>query len=495
MRFRTLIFARVVGGPKRERDGRSGMRGVCDLTDWRLIEKILRTAIYCLLLLTHHAFGQVLYQPVYSTAGSNPSYSPFLGLTEGNDGNFYGMRYEYQAFQTNSILFRVTPGGTFTKLATLSSGRPATVLHGSLLLAADGNFYGATPYGGTFQKGVIFRFNGSTVSPLYSFDGGSAGLPSYSLIQASDGFLYGVTTGPSAIYSATTNGVVTILTNFPTSNWPIDGLGEGPDGWLYVTTVYSDHSGTGNPLGEVGRIYKFSPTEGFKTLRVFTGPIFGDYVRPKASPVNGNDGFLYGPVGHDDLSSTNYGTIYRMTTDGVMTNVFTFSYTNGSTPVSRLLLASDGNFYGITSEGGPWGYGTIFKMTNSGALTTVVNLNRTNAMEPRSALDSVAPLIEARNGIVYGTTPFLIPPVSTGQRVFRLVERPVLQFAASIEEPGIVSWNSFSGAVYQISYKTSVDATDWVALVSSFTATSRVSSCSDDLVGVEQRFYRVTLLP
>src|SRR5262245_45605341 len=174
MRFRSFaIFGPFAVSRRVDRDGRSVTREVCDSMDWHPVERILRAVLFSLILLTHRAFGEVLFQSVYSTAGSNPSYSPFLGLTEGNDANFYGMRYEYQAFQTNSILFRITPGGTFTKLATLSSGRPATVLHGSLLLAADGNFYGTTPYGGTFQKGVIFRYNGSTVSSLYSFDGGS----------------------------------------------------------------------------------------------------------------------------------------------------------------------------------------------------------------------------------------------------------------------------------------------------------------------------------
>lgn len=495
MRFRTFAtFAGITVCRRLERDGRSVTRGVSGFVEWPSIDKARAAVIVSLILLTRCAFGEVVFQPVYTTAPSPTSYSPFMGVTEGSNGNFYGMRYESQFSQTNCILFRVTPSGLFTKVATLSGERPASSFNGALLVAKDGNFYGTTPYGGTFQKGLIFRYNGSAVSRIFSFDGVTAGVPKFSLVEASDGFLYGVTTDPAAIYCATTNGIVTVLTNFPAYNMPIDGLVEGPDEWLYGATYYYIGGGVGPPPGhESGRVYKFSASGGFKTLQYVI-----DDARPQASPIKGNDGFLYGPVGPDSYSSTNQSSIYRMTTNGATTNVFAFTLSNGWTPSSRLLLASDGSFCGICSGGGAFGYGTIFRMSSNGTFTVLVQLNGTNGTMANSYLeaDSDVPLIEARSGTLYGTMSCLLrPTTATAQRVFRLVEPPVVQCEAGGDQPAMVRWNSFSGGVYQVSYKTSVDATDWITLVSSFTATSHISSCSDDSAAAEQRFYRITLLP
>jgi len=499
MRFATLVnFGGVSLNCEIERDGRSLGQPV-GLGNWRTEGIRILAGFVSLFFLLRCACAEVVFQQVYTTSLSPPLYGPFLGLTEGSDGNFYGMRYESQFSQTNFVLFRVSPGGNSTKIMTLSSGGSSSALNNALVLAKDGNFYGTTPYGGTFQQGSIFRCNGSAVSVIYSFDGVSAGTPKFSLVEASDGLLYGVTTHPAAIFSATTDGVVTVLTNFPSYNFPIDGLAEGPDSWLYGATHFSTGGGgVGPPPGhEIGRVFKFSPTGGFKTLQYVVGDDFNDDARPQASPVKGNDGFLYGPMGPDSYGTTNQGSIYRMTTNGATTNMFTFSLTNGLTPSSRLLLASDGNFYGICALGGAFLRGTIFRMSSNGMVTVLVQLNGTNGTLGMSYLntDSDVPLIEARNGILYGTMSCQLPPTSsTAQRVFRLVEPPVVQCDSRLGKPTII-WNSFSGGVYQISYKTAIDATGWTILNSSLTATGLVSSYSDDAAGTEQRFYRVTLLP
>jgi uncharacterized repeat protein (TIGR03803 family) len=45
-----------------------------------------------------------------------------------------------------------------------------------------------------------------------------------------------------------------------------------------------------------------------------------------------------------------YGTVYRMTPQGVLTVLQTFDGTNGTQPFAPLVKASDGNLYGITSS-------------------------------------------------------------------------------------------------------------------------------------------------
>jgi uncharacterized repeat protein (TIGR03803 family) len=68
----------------------------------------------------------------------------------------------------------------------------------SLIQASDGNLYGTTYQGGSSGAGTVFKISNPTSSPvesvIYSFTGGSdGGYPDASLIQASDGNLYGTT--------------------------------------------------------------------------------------------------------------------------------------------------------------------------------------------------------------------------------------------------------------------------------------------------------------
>jgi uncharacterized repeat protein (TIGR03803 family) len=68
-----------------------------------------------------------------------------------------------------------------------------------------------------------------------------------------------------------------------------------------------------------------------------------------AGLVLGRDGYFYGSTergGEDNL-----GTIFRMTPNGVLTMLFSFSGTDGKYPKERLIEGNDGNFYGTTYQG------------------------------------------------------------------------------------------------------------------------------------------------
>ena len=69
------------------------------------------------------------------------------------------------------------------------------------------------------------------------------------------------------------------------------------------------------------------------------------------------------------------GTIFRVSTDGDFTVLYSFLAQIGS-PYSaqgRLVQAGDGNFYGTTNVGGTFNVGTIFKVTPTGGFTTLYN--------------------------------------------------------------------------------------------------------------------------
>ena len=94
--------------------------------------------------------------------------------------------------------------------------------------------------------------------------------------------------------------------------------------------------------------------------------------------VSGADPRLTGLAANGGLTNLNggvgYGTVFKITASGTLTNLYSFNDAHdGAIPHAGLVLASDGNFYGTTSQGGVGSIGTIFKLTPAGALTTVYN--------------------------------------------------------------------------------------------------------------------------
>lgn len=81
-----------------------------------------------------------------------------------------------------------------------------------------------------------------------------------------------------------------------------------------------------------------------------------------------------------------------------LTTLVNFTGVNGSTPVSNLIQASDGNYYGTTLQGGPNGCGTVFQLTPAGIFTTLHNFAGTDGRYPYGGL------VEGSDGYLYGTT-------------------------------------------------------------------------------------------
>jgi uncharacterized repeat protein (TIGR03803 family) len=85
------------------------------------------------------------------------------------------------------------------------------------------------------------------------------------------------------------------------------------------------------------------------------------------------------------------------------TNLFTFNRTNGWVPIAPLAQGIDGNFYGVTSQGGGAGEGTFFKITSTGTLTTLYNFCSQSNCDDGGAPE--AGVILATDGNFYGTAP------------------------------------------------------------------------------------------
>jgi uncharacterized repeat protein (TIGR03803 family) len=183
-----------------------------------------------------------------------------------------------------------------------------------------------------------------------------------------------------------------------------------------------------------------------------------------------------------------------MTTNGTLTRLASFGGTNGAYPQAALLLASDGNFYGTTKNGGAYtnqsGYGTVFKLTTNGTLTTLASFNGTNGAHPLG-------LVQTLDGSFYGTT------ADGGTNGYGTVFR--LNITASsppsfltVEETGAtltLTWSATVGETYQMWYKTNLNQINWNNLGSTIIATSALMTTLDAIGPDQQRFYRIELLP
>jgi uncharacterized repeat protein (TIGR03803 family) len=131
---------------------------------------------------------------------------------------------------------------------------------------------------------------------------------------------------------------------------------------------------------------------------------------PTAGLIQGIDGNFYGTTaggGYD-----NGGTIFKISSQGVLTTLFRFCNANcwdGGGPYARLVLGTDGNFYGTTVNGGTndnclggLGCGTVFQVTPGGILTVLYDFcSQSNC--PDGANPSGA-LVQGHDGNFYGTT-------------------------------------------------------------------------------------------
>jgi uncharacterized repeat protein (TIGR03803 family) len=113
------------------------------------------------------------------------------------------------------------------------------------------------------------------------------------------------------------------------------------------------------------------------TLAFFS---FTNGACPQAALILGIDGNFYGTTSQGGMTNygTGFGTIFRMTTNGALGSLVEFAYTNGSLP-TELVLGNDGNFYGTTTGGFA---SPIFKLTNNGTLTILSFLPDTNYEPP-----------------------------------------------------------------------------------------------------------------
>jgi len=188
---------------------------------------------------------------------------PQGGLVQGSDGDFYGTTMNGLGFW--GTVFKITPKGKLTTLHSFCTSvgcSDGSQPQGGLVQGTDGNLYGTTLGGGTYDQGTVYKITpGGKFKTIYSFCGQNncpdgAG-PAAGVVQGTDGNFYGTTFQGGAnfqgtVFKVTPDGTETVLHSFcsengcPDGQYPTGGLVQATSGTFYGTTYFggSDDKGT-----------------------------------------------------------------------------------------------------------------------------------------------------------------------------------------------------------------------------------------------------------
>jgi len=343
------------------------------------------------------------YTNMFDFDGTNSGSSPSGCLTKAPDGTLYGMT-TYGGAMDMGVLFQYKPAdSSYVKKIEFNNTVDGSYPWGSLLLAADGNFYGMTHDGGVNDLGVLFQYviSSSTYTKKFDFSSSVGGHPCGSLIQDTDGTFYGMTNdgginNVGVLFQVNpSNFQYTKKLDFHFSasgSFPMGALMQGSDGMLYGTT-------RNGGVNEDGVIFQYDKNNGTYTKRFdFNKATSGR--SPSGSLVQTADGKLYGTATYG--GAMDKGVLFRYDpANNIFTKMIDFDGTaKGGNPWGALLKAADGKLYGMTQSGGANDLGVIFQYDPSTPpyYTKMFDFNSTGGKLPEGAL------VQGKDGAFYGMT-------------------------------------------------------------------------------------------
>ncbi len=321
------------------------------------------------------------------TDGTNPA----AGLIEDSHGNFYGTT-QYGGAYGEGTVFKITSAGVETVLHSFGpfGSSDGAYPSAALVLGKDGNYYGTTKSGGANGVGTVFRIStAGAESVIYSFSGdqgisGStdAAEPYSPLLLGSDGNFYGTTAyggtyDQGSVFRITTAGAESVIYSFSGNGGshdstdgalPYAGLIQASDGNFYGVTEFGG-------LHSEGTVFRISAAGAYAELYSFSGGPIGihgstDAAQPVSALIQGSDGNFYGTSFRG--GSVDSGTVFKISTAGVESVLYSFTGsiegtggTSGSTDgggPEGMILGSNGTFYGTTEYGGAYDEGAVFSL-------------------------------------------------------------------------------------------------------------------------------------
>jgi uncharacterized repeat protein (TIGR03803 family) len=313
------------------------------------------------------------YTVLYTFTGEADGANPSAGLIRDAAGNLYGTAS--QGGLTTGCEFGSAGCGVLFKLDRKDNETALYSFTGyptdgefpvaGLVRDKEGNLYGSTKFGGTYDVGTVFRVdrNGKE-TVLYSFTGGADGAN------------------------------------------PLAGLVLDKAGNLYGTAPYGgDLSCTlQGPYG-CGVVFRIDGTGHETVLYTFTGGADGGF--PTAGLIWDQRGNLYGTTEFGGLASCSCGVVFKLDLAGKETVLYSFTGgADGAYPFAGLVLNKAGNLYGTTSYGGDLncaplpglGCGNVFKLKPNGKETALYNFTG-----GADGFSPVAGVVQDCKGNVYGT--------------------------------------------------------------------------------------------
>ena len=300
--------------------------------------------------------------------GSNPGGA----LNTAANGKLYGLT-SAGGLNGRGVIFSYDPlAQSFSKLYDFSGADGSGPLGNSMMQASNGLLYGMTQSGGVSNAGVLFSYDplANVYVKLHDFSSSTGTFPSGSLIQITNGKLYGLTQaggtsnlGTIFSFDPVAN-IYTVLFNFASSA----ATGSGPQGSLIKSSLngklYGMAQGGTNAKGVIFsfdpssnsylKLFDFNGSNGFQPRGTFVQSATGKLY---AATIQGGGGAqLSGVAFSFDPSTNNFSVLIDFATQ-----------TNASNPQSTLLMGSDGNLYGLTKGGGANGQGIMYSynLTNN----------------------------------------------------------------------------------------------------------------------------------
>jgi uncharacterized repeat protein (TIGR03803 family) len=275
-------------------------------------------------------------------------------------------------------------------LASFSGADPSR----PLIQGSDGWFYGSNSQGGSNNLGMLFKVSSSgTFTDLHDFTGGDDGAaPSAALIEGADGNYYGAASGGGSnscyggcgtLFKITPDGAFTTLHVFTgIDNLQPGDLLQANDGFFYGS--------------DVDGLFRFDSDGDFTNVSTIPGativPGYGIY--PWNGLLRGWDGNFYGLSSQGGTNQQ--GTAFRVSAAGVTTLLVDFAGSDISNPTGPLIQGADGNFYAVSFGGGDYGFGNVFQMTPAGTTTDLYSFTGSDGIWPQTSL------VQGDDGRFYG---------------------------------------------------------------------------------------------
>jgi len=167
------------------------------------------------------------FHTVYAFSNGEDGGYPFGSLVGDGNGNLYGTTPTGGA-NGDGTIFKVTTTGTETVLYSFAGGDDGSNPFAGLARDSQGNLYGTTEQGGTYNNGTVFELPaGGTEKVIYTFLGGNDGANPYSqLVINGAGQLVGTTAG-GGLQDAGTVFAVTLSTGLETQIYSFAGGADG----------------------------------------------------------------------------------------------------------------------------------------------------------------------------------------------------------------------------------------------------------------------------